>query len=57
MMRAPKDFRRRLYDPRYRCVIVKDGSCTTIVTAGVGSGTLPVRIGAMPDWWLITIEP
>ena len=43
--------------PRYRCGIVRDGKRTTTVTAGVGSGTLPIRLGAAPDWWLLTLEP
>jgi predicted MPP superfamily phosphohydrolase len=54
---APGDHWRRLYNPRYRCGLVRDGARITIVTAGVGSGTSPIRLGAMPDWWLITIEP
>ena len=57
VMHAPSDHWRQLYNPRYRCGIVRDGTRTTIVTAGVGSGTSPIRIGAMPDWWLITLEP
>jgi hypothetical protein len=57
VMRAPKDHWRQLYNPRYRCGIVRDGTRTTIVTAGVGSGSSPIRLGAMPDWWLITLEP
>lgn len=57
IMHASSDHWRQLYNPRYRCGVVRDGTRTTIVTAGVGSGTSPVRIGAMPDWWLITLEP
>jgi len=57
MMHAPTDHWRQLYNPRYRCGIVRDGARTTIVTAGVGSGTSPIRIGALPDWWLVTLEP
>lgn len=57
VMHAPKDHWRQLYNPRYRCGIVRDGTRTTIVTAGVGSGTSTIRIGAMPDWWLISLEP
>lgn len=57
VMHAPSDHWRQLYNPRYRCGIVRDGARTTIVTAGVGSGTSPIRLGAMPDWWLITLEP
>lgn len=41
-MRAPKDHWRQLYNPRYRCGIVRDGARTTIITADVGSGTSPV---------------
>ncbi len=57
VMHAPKDHWRQLYNPRYRCGIVRDGTRTTIITAGVGSGTSTIRIGAMPDWWLISLEP
>ncbi len=57
MSRAPFDHWRRLYLPRYRCGLIRDGGKLTVVTAGVGSGTAPVRIGAMPDWWLLTIYP
>jgi predicted MPP superfamily phosphohydrolase len=54
---SPRNHWRRLYNPRYRCGVVREGKRVTIITAGVGSGTLPVRIGAMPDWWLVTLEP
>lgn len=48
---------RRLYNPRYRCGRVEDGDRSTIITSGVGSGTVPLRYGAMPDWWLIEVRP
>jgi predicted MPP superfamily phosphohydrolase len=48
---------RRLYDPRYRCGRIDDAHRVTFVTAGIGSGTVPVRINAMPDWWMITVHP
>jgi predicted MPP superfamily phosphohydrolase len=48
---------RRLYDPRSRCGLVHDSGRTVIVTGGVGSGTVPVRFGAPPDLWLITVGP
>lgn len=54
--RSPRNQWRRLYHPRYRCGIIRDGQRTTIVTAGVGSGTSPIRLGAMPDWWLVTLR-
>ena len=47
---------REYYDPHYQCGIVRDGPRTTIVTAGLGSGSVPIRIGAPPDWWLISLD-
>jgi uncharacterized protein len=55
--RAPHLGWRRLYDPRFRCGLVLDGARSVVVTAGVGAGTLPFRIGAVPDWWLVTVGP
>jgi predicted MPP superfamily phosphohydrolase len=46
----------QLYDDRYRCGRVDDPHRVTFVTAGLGSGTVPVRINAMPDWWLVTLR-
>jgi predicted MPP superfamily phosphohydrolase len=47
----------RLYDPRYRCGVVHDPGRTVVVTAGLGTSGVPLRIGAPPDWWLITLKP
>lgn len=52
---APLDHWKRLYDPRYRCGLVHDDGRTVVVTAGLGSGTAPIRLGAPPDWWLLTV--
>ena len=49
--------RKRLFDPRYRCGRIDDPQRTTFVTAGVGSGTVPIRLGAMTNWWLIELHP
>ena len=54
---APKLGGKALYDPRYRCGIVRDGERVTVVTGGLGSGTSPIRLGAPPDWWLVRIGP
>jgi predicted MPP superfamily phosphohydrolase len=43
-------------DPRYRCGMVRDPRRLTIVTAGVGTSDLPIRLGAPPDIWLIRLE-
>jgi len=56
MTRSPFLHWKRLYDPRYRCGIVRDGGRSVVVTAGLGSGSSPIRIGAPPDWWLITLR-
>lgn len=47
---------RRLYNPRYLCGRVNDRNRETFVTAGLGSGAIPVRLNAMPDWWLISLH-
>lgn len=45
----------RLYDPKYRCGRINDTNRSTFVTAGLGSGAVPLRYGAMPDAWLVTL--
>jgi uncharacterized protein len=57
LTRGPKQQWRPLYDPRYRCGVVREANRIVVVTAGLGSGTLPVRFGAPPDWWLVTVGP
>lgn len=54
--RSPK-LNKPLYDPRYRCGTVENEDQTVIVTGGLGASGPPVRIGAPPDWWLITLAP
>jgi predicted MPP superfamily phosphohydrolase len=46
-----------LFDPRYRCGLVRDGDRTLVVTAGLGTSDVPVRFGAPPDVWLLTLGP
>ena len=57
LTRGPKQQWRTLYDPRYRCGVVKDPGRIVVVTAGLGSGTTPIRLGAPPDWWLLEVGP
>lgn len=47
----------RLYNPKYRCGRIDEVDRTVFVTAGVGSGAVPLRFNAMPDWWLIELKP
>jgi predicted MPP superfamily phosphohydrolase len=54
--RSPHEHWRPPYDPHYRCGVVRDPGRLTVVSAGLGSGTIPLRLGAMPDWWLLTFD-
>ena len=42
---------------RYACGRVDEDGRTLIVTAGVGTSLMPLRMGAPPDMWLVTIGP
>jgi predicted MPP superfamily phosphohydrolase len=42
---------------RYICGIVHEPGLTTIVTGGLGTSGVPLRYGAPPDLWLITLGP
>jgi predicted MPP superfamily phosphohydrolase len=43
------------YGERYACGLIREKARTIIVTAGLGTSMLPIRIGAPPDMWKITI--
>lgn len=45
------------FGERYRCGLIREGSRTIVVTAGLGTSVLPMRLGAPPDWWLLTLVP
>lgn len=42
---------------RYRCGLVREGPRIVVITAGTGTSNLPFRLGAPPDWWLLTLGP
>lgn len=42
---------------RYECGLIREAGRTLIVTAGLGTSGLPLRLGAVPDLWLIRIGP
>ncbi|GGB24440.1 hypothetical protein GCM10011380_12510 [Sphingomonas metalli] len=46
-----------LFAPHYRCGIVRDPGRTSVITAGLGTSRVPLRIGAPPDIWLLTLSP
>jgi uncharacterized protein len=45
------------YGQRYACGLVREHGRTLIVTAGLGTSGLPLRLGAVPDLWLIQLGP
>lgn len=42
---------------RYACGLMREGGRTVITGAGLGTSMLPLRLGAPPDWWLVTVGP
>lgn len=45
------------YGTRYACGLYHDGAKDMIVSAGVGTSGLPIRMLSPPDIWLVTIRP
>ena len=45
------------YGRRYACGLVREGGKTLVVTAGLGTSGIPLRLGAVPDLWLIEVGP
>jgi predicted MPP superfamily phosphohydrolase len=45
------------YGGRFVCGLVREHGNTLIVTAGLGTSVVPVRLGARPDIWLIEVRP
>jgi predicted MPP superfamily phosphohydrolase len=45
------------YGQRYACGLVRERDRTLIVTAGLGTSGVPLRLGAVPDLWLIRLGP
>lgn len=43
------------YGERYRCGIIREPGRITVVASGLGASVLPLRYGAPPDWWLVTL--
>ncbi|MEA3065460.1 MAG: uncharacterized protein QOJ27_1912 [Sphingomonadales bacterium] len=43
------------YGRRYACGLVREGGRTLVVTAGLGTSGIPLRLGAVPDIWLVEI--
>jgi predicted MPP superfamily phosphohydrolase len=42
---------------RYACGTVREGGRTLIVSSGLGTSVMPLRLGAVPDMWLVEVGP
>ncbi|HYJ82180.1 MAG TPA: metallophosphoesterase [Allosphingosinicella sp.] len=42
---------------RYACGLVRERGRILVVTAGLGTSGIPLRLGAVPDMWLVEIGP
>jgi len=45
------------YGERYMCGLVRERGRTLVVSAGLGTSIVPLRYGAQPDLWLLTLGP
>ena len=46
------------YDDRFGCGVTSGGGAKRVITsAGLGTSMLALRLGAVPDVWLITLGP
>lgn len=43
--------------PRYLCGVMREGLRTIVVTGGLGTSGPPLRYGAPPDLWVVTVGP
>ncbi len=45
------------YGQRYACGLIREQGKVLIVTAGLGTSGVPLRLGAVPDLWLVRLGP
>lgn len=45
------------YGKRFACGLINDNGQQIIVGAGLGTSIAPLRIGAPPDYWIVTLGP
>jgi hypothetical protein len=44
------------YGRKYLCGVIREGRKILVVTAGLGTSHIPLRIGAPPDIWVISVS-
>lgn len=44
------------YGQRYACGLMAENGKTLVVSAGIGTSVMPLRLGAVPDMWLVTVR-
>lgn len=44
------------YGLRYVCGLIREQHRAILVTAGIGTSVVPLRIGVVPDMWLLTFD-
>ena len=45
------------YGSRFGCGLARDGAKRVVTSSGLGTSMLPLRLGAVPDVWLVTLVP
>jgi len=45
------------YGARFACGLSREGPKRVVTTAGLGTSVIPLRLGAVPDIWLLTLAP
>lgn len=48
---------RVFWRPGLMCGVVRRGGLTTVITGGLGTSGVPLRVNAPPDLWLVTLGP
>lgn len=49
--------RGRSYPKAMRCGLGRVRGMVTVASGGIGTSSVPMRFGAPPDWWMITLAP
>ena len=45
------------YGDRFACGLTRNGALRVVTSAGLGTSVLPLRLGAVPDLWLLELRP